>query len=163
MKLCSTVPLYMLFDECDMFTPKDTDLGQNRREPTNTTWPGKYRGPFGHGCKSQCRFNLYLPCQHAPTMHIIDKSCMSYLNQVPSSPNMKNKISLNSLPSSVCYNLFMLVWLAFISRTRRQRHSISQQYPSSGRLSIYRSFKPDLFLHTFLGNSCLDFWSLRPS
>lgn len=116
-------------------------------------------GTAGKGSEDR----LYLPYQQAPAMHIIDKSCMSYLNTVLSPPNMKNKIPLNSLPSSVCYNSFMLVCLAFISGTHRQRHSISQQYTSSGRPSNYQSFKPDLFLHTDLGNSCLDFWSLRPS
>lgn len=140
--------------------PKDSDFGQNRRGSTNTTPPGNYRRTFRHGCKRQCSSSL---CQHAPARHIINKNCKSYLNTVPSPPSMKNKIPLNSSPSSVCYSSFMLAWLAFISRTHRQRHSISQQHTSSGRLSIHRAFKPDLFLHTVLGNSCLDFWSLRPS
>jgi len=157
MNLCSTVSRYLLFDGYDMSTPKDSDLGQKRREPMNTTSPGKYRGPCRHGCKRQCRSSLYLPCQYAPVLHIIDKIYTSYLNTVPSSPNIKDKIPLNSLPSSVCYDLFMLVWLAFISRTHRQRLSTLQQQTSSARLSIYQSFKPDLFLHTVLGNSCLDF------
>lgn len=84
--------------------------------------------PFQAWLQRQCRSSLYLLCQRAPAMHIIVKSCMSYLNTVPSPPNVKTKIPLNSLPPSVCSNLFMLVWLAFISRTHRQRHSISQQY-----------------------------------
>lgn len=128
--------------------PKDSDFGQNKRGPTNTASPGSYRGPFRHGCKGQCSSSLCLLCQHAPARHIISRNCKSYLNTVPSPPSMKNKIPLNPSPSSVRYDLFMLAWLAFICRIHRQRHSISQQYTSSGGLSIHQPFKPDLFLAT---------------
>lgn len=158
MNLCSTVQWCTLFDGCGMSASKNSDLTTREKQPTLCDLENT-EALSGMAAKGSADL-VYLPCQHAPDMH---KCCMSYLNILPSPPNIKNKTPLNSLPSSACYNLLTLAWLAFISRTHMQRHSILQQYVSSGRLSIYWSFKPDLFLHTVLGSSCLDFWSLRLS